>query len=339
MDPFVSDPIMQQKPKPKINMASFKIDGNQLKGAALSGLSGSWGFAIGTLLLALVTFLILDKLLSAIFSFVTIPSFSSFPGPLSFGSIAIVFALGFMISIVTGLISSAIASFLKLCASWAFLDFVRGEDSKVTDIFKPFYNFRARNLQAVFLVDFFIFLWTLLLVVPGIIKRYSYSQTSYILKDNPNLSATQAITLSREMMDGHKAELLALEVSFIGWFFLSILTLGIGLIWLAPYYVITKALYYDNLKKGYEAGYKQSMNTSNLIVILIISIVIPAIIILLVVTIRSIGVHTENEFKKIGQQMQKTNKPASAHHWQNKKRTNNKELEKAFEELAREMMK
>jgi len=94
----------------------------------------------------------------------------------------------------------------------------------------------------------FIFLWTLLFIIPGIIKTFSYSMTFYILADHPELTPTQAIQKSREMMAGHKWRLFVLFLSFIGWYLLVILTLGLGMIFLEPYIQQSVANFYEDLK-------------------------------------------------------------------------------------------
>lgn len=101
------------------------------------------------------------------------------------------------------------------------------------------------------LTRIFVFLWTLLFVIPGIVKLYSYAMTPYILEENPELSANEAIDRSRFMMRGHKFDLLWLQLSFIGWFFLCILTGGIGFLWLDPYYNTAKAAFYEEVKADY----------------------------------------------------------------------------------------
>ena len=83
---------------------------------------------------------------------------------------------------------------------------------------------------------------------PSIIKALAYSMTYFISKDHPEYSIDECIEASKRMMDGHKGELFILELSFIGWILLSILTLGIGLLWLAPYMDTTIAHYYEELK-------------------------------------------------------------------------------------------
>lgn len=93
-----------------------------------------------------------------------------------------------------------------------------------------------------------IMLWCLLLFIPGIVMSFAYALTPYILQERPELSAWEASTRSREMMKGHKFDLFYLYLSFIGWFILSILTCGIGFIWLIPYVQMSVAAFYEDLK-------------------------------------------------------------------------------------------
>ncbi|RMC38741.1 MULTISPECIES: DUF975 family protein [unclassified Lactobacillus] len=94
-------------------------------------------------------------------------------------------------------------------------------------------------------------LWTLLLVVPGIIKSYSYALTPYIVSDlvesGKEVHATTGITESRRLMVGHKWQLFVLDLSFLGWYLIGLLTLGIGFIWIVPYVQTTKANFYRQL--------------------------------------------------------------------------------------------
>ena len=96
----------------------------------------------------------------------------------------------------------------------------------------------------------FTFLWTLLFVIPGIVKSYAYSQQLYILADCPDVTATASLELSKRMMNGHKWELFVLELSFLGWELLSILTFGIlEVFYVVPYFQQAKAEYYLQLKE------------------------------------------------------------------------------------------
>ena len=106
--------------------------------------------------------------------------------------------------------------------------------------------FRGKEISKIILlyllVNLYLFLWTLLFIIPGIIKSFSYAMTYFIINDHPEYSLNQAITESRRMMDGHKMEYFILCLSFIGWFILSCITLGIGFLWLIPYFYTTSAL-------------------------------------------------------------------------------------------------
>ena len=93
-----------------------------------------------------------------------------------------------------------------------------------------------------------ILLWALLLIVPGIIKSFSYAMTPYILVEHPEYSASEAINASCELMRGHKWDLFCLYLSFIGWTFLSVITCCIGFFWLEPYLSVSQAAFYKDLK-------------------------------------------------------------------------------------------
>lgn len=102
------------------------------------------------------------------------------------------------------------------------------------------------------LVGIYIMLWTLLLIVPGIIKSYSYSMTDYVLRDNPDLAYDAAVRESMRLMDGNKMSLFILDLSFIGWAILCVLTLGIGFLWLVPYMQTAHASFYETIKEESE---------------------------------------------------------------------------------------
>ena len=136
----------------------------------------------------------------------------------------------------------------------AILNFKRtGESVRIEQLFDGFKDYSRVALTNI-LSTIYIFLWTILLIVPGIIKSISYSQTNYILKDNPELKNNAAIELSRAMMKGHKFDYFCLMLSFIGWILLSILTLGIGLLWVSPYISTASAHFYEHVKEDYESG-------------------------------------------------------------------------------------
>ncbi|QWC00081.1 DUF975 family protein [Mycoplasmatota bacterium] len=122
-------------------------------------------------------------------------------------------------------------------------------DTNDTDVLLAGFKGQIINYIIAFILrGLFIFLWTLLLVIPGIIKSFSYAMTFYILTDHPELEPTQAIKESQEMMRGHKWRLFKLYFSFIGWYILAALTFGVGFIFLEPYIQMSVANFYEDLK-------------------------------------------------------------------------------------------
>lgn len=120
------------------------------------------------------------------------------------------------------------------------------------------YAFRKDRYWAVVLTmlwkNFLNFLWFLLLIIPGIVKSYSYSQVPFILADNPNIGYNRAVDLSKQMTHGHKFRMFVLDLSFIGWILLGLLALGIGILFVQPYVNATKAELYLALRHNALAG-------------------------------------------------------------------------------------
>lgn len=114
-------------------------------------------------------------------------------------------------------------------------------------LFSQFDRFGAGFTQA-FLRGLYTFLWSLLFVIPGIIKHYSYAMTPFLMADYPEMTASQAINASKAMMDGYKGHLFMLELTFLGWELLNVLTLGIGSLWLNPYMNAAYAAFYRQLQ-------------------------------------------------------------------------------------------
>lgn len=121
-------------------------------------------------------------------------------------------------------------------------------DFQLNDLFSRFDQFGNGFLQA-FLRNLYTFLWSLLFIIPGIVKGYAYSMTPFIMAENPQMTASEAITASKELMDGHKGELFWLDLTFIGWSLLSALTLGIGYLFLNPYMNASHAAFYKHLTR------------------------------------------------------------------------------------------
>ena len=128
------------------------------------------------------------------------------------------------------------------------LQISRNGEAGFESLFDGFRKGLGNNIVAGILVQFFAFLWSLLFIIPGIVKSYAYSMTYFILADNPDMAPTDAIKMSQEMMKGKKWRLFCLDLSFIGWFLLSILTLGILFLWIAPYNMMARAEFYESIK-------------------------------------------------------------------------------------------
>jgi uncharacterized membrane protein len=94
-----------------------------------------------------------------------------------------------------------------------------------------------------------VFLWSLLFIIPGIVKWYSYSMMYFVMAENPGISPMKAMDISKILTNGHKSDLFIFHLSFLGWFLLSCLSCGIGLIWLYPYFQMAHTYAYYDLKK------------------------------------------------------------------------------------------
>ena len=128
-----------------------------------------------------------------------------------------------------------------------YLTVANGNKPIVSDVFCGFDDFWSA-FKVTFLVAIYTFLWSLLLIIPGIIKAISYSMSTYILAENKGKPALECIRESMAMTDGHKMDLFVLGLSFIGWILLGLITLGIALIWVIPYMQTTFANAYKSLK-------------------------------------------------------------------------------------------
>lgn len=113
-------------------------------------------------------------------------------------------------------------------------------------LFHYFYNWKTTTIARL-LRSIYTLLWSLLFIIPGIIASYSYAMTSYILAEHPEITASEAIDASKEMMDGNRWRLFCLHFSFIGWSILASLTLGIGNLWLNPYRQAAEAAFYREI--------------------------------------------------------------------------------------------
>lgn len=149
-------------------------------------------------------------------------------------------------SLIVSIIAFIIGGVIELGLKRYFLKQYDGQHHDFGDLFSQFSNwsgaFCLRLLTSIYLA-----LWTMLFVIPGIIKTYSYAMAPYIMAEHPELGANECITRSRQVMDGHKFELFCLELSFIGWSIACIFTLGLGSPFLNAYLEAARAAFYRNI--------------------------------------------------------------------------------------------
>jgi len=165
----------------------------------------------------------------------------------------------FVIYFVAGAILGSISEFMNtitvlilggpfmLAIAQIFLRIYRKEPFELKQLFDGFQDF-SRAFTANLLISIYVFLWTLLLIVPGIIAALGYGMTFFIMAEDPNILAQDAMRKSKDMMMGHKWDLFWLGLSFIGWMLLAVLTFGIGLLWLESYMMASFVIFYENLK-------------------------------------------------------------------------------------------
>lgn len=188
---------------------------------ACDALKGNWGLAVGATLIFIVIY-----------------------GAFSTGTEA-----GSALALLCGLLTIFVGIPLEYGIDTMFMPLVRQEGK--LDLGMLFDGFKdyGRVFLTLLLQNIYIFLWSLLLLVPGIIKSYSYAMTPFLLKDRPELKYNKAIEESMRMMQGNKMKLFLLDLSFIGWILLCIVTLGIGILWVTPYMQTSRTAFYEELKR------------------------------------------------------------------------------------------
>jgi uncharacterized membrane protein len=221
------------------------LDSSDFRRIAREALNGRWALAIGT------------GFVAALFGV----NFSSGnrveirnnytdlfnPGPS-------IYMLPFVISIVSVVSILVIVAFLfggviEIGYSRFNKNLIQNTNPQFKDLFSRFDIFwKAFGLSL--LIKIFVFLWTLLLIIPGIIASISYTMAPYIMEENPSMGIMEAIQQSKDLMYGNKWRYFCLSLSFIGWIFLSALSCGIGFLWLNPYVNAAKAAFYYDIKKN-----------------------------------------------------------------------------------------
>ena len=166
---------------------------------------------------------------------------------------SITFGLGFIITLP-----------LLVGVMLVYIMFWRSENPSLEIMFTGAFqeNF-VRKLGGILWMELFIFLWSMLFCIPGIVKSYSYAMTPYILAKYPNVEAKEALKLSMRIMNGHKLELFILDLSFIGWNLLGGLTFGLlNLFYVSPYMSISRAGFLDEVM--YDALSRNVIDASEL---------------------------------------------------------------------------
>ena len=163
------------------------------------------------------------------------------------GTLGLAMPLVITLSLLLLVVRLALGGVMSMGRATYSLNLIDGAEAEFADLFTGFgrfYDALIMNVVSILMV----FLGALLFVVPGIILGYAYAMAPYILAENPDISGTEALRLSRQMMKGHKWELFWLELTFIGWSILAAFTLGLGNLALEPYKGISKASFYRDVQ-------------------------------------------------------------------------------------------
>ena len=190
-------------------MSSQLSANHELMHRARADLSGKWGLSVGTVLVA--------------------------------GLIA---SLGGVLPIVGPLILNPP---LSMGLVLFFLSISRRQPAEMDQLFNGFKKFGV-SVLANLLASIFTLLWSILLIIPGIIAAYSYAMTFFIIADEDSIGPMKAIAKSKRMMKGHRWKLFCLQFRFLGWSILCLFTCGIGFLWLIPYSLVSHAHFYDEVK-------------------------------------------------------------------------------------------
>ena len=195
-------------------------------------LSGRWGLAVGT-------FFVYMLIMGAI----------SYSPPYHHTELS----GGGNISVGGNILMLLVGGAFALGVATFSLAIARKEDAKLKMIFSGF-KYYGKTLGLYLLMILFVLLWMLLLIVPGIIAAISYSLAFFLMSDDPNIGAMDAINKSKKMMYGYKWKYFCLCCRFIGWCILGILSLGIGFLWIIPYMNVSFAKFYEDVKDNFVEG-------------------------------------------------------------------------------------
>ncbi len=214
----------------------------ELKENAKNSLKGKWGEAI----LVLIIFGVISMAITGIALIGNNTALNSPDSISRFLEDSNSFNFGIP-QIISSILSILATAFLTLGSVSYFLKVSRNENVTFKELFSKT-SLWLLYIGVTIMTSIFIGLWSLLLIIPGIIASYRYAMVNYIMVDNPELGVFGAIKRSKEIMVGHKMDLFILQLSFIGWLLLSALTLGILMLYVTPYMNVTFANFYNSIK-------------------------------------------------------------------------------------------
>ena len=217
---------------------------SELRAIARRNLEGTWGISVGVALVAaLLGGLIVGTGSNINFNFNedTVRNLPPIFWTVLLPLVSVAGLLGIVSFILGGTVELGYAKFLLKQYDRKQLQF--------SDLFSQFERFGTGFAQK-FLRTLFTVLWSLLFIIPGIVKGLSYAMTPFILEEHPEMTASEAIKASMRLMDGHKMDLFILGLTFIGWQILACLTMGIGFLFLNPYMNAAYAAFYRSISTG-----------------------------------------------------------------------------------------
>ena len=227
------------------------MEAKTIRARARANLAGNWGVSIAIAVVAAllggmiagVSFLPELETVIPIEHFPALQKFSDWWNDgLHIGRVTLNFRsgiFGFAAFLIGGVLQMGYADFL--------LKQHDGKETSFNDLFSKF-DFFGTGFAQRFLRSLYTFLWSLLFIIPGIMKGYAYAMTPFILAEHPNLTASQAIRLSEDLMDGYKSQLFVLDLTFLGWSILAALTLNLGNIALNPSKNAAYAAFYRQIQ-------------------------------------------------------------------------------------------
>ncbi|OJF76488.1 MAG: hypothetical protein BKP49_06540 [Treponema sp. CETP13] len=206
----------------------------EFKNTAKRTLNGNWKIPCLITLLVLLVNLIFK--LPAIYTYINLELSDSVPKTST------------SIDFINNLVDILVNGIFSIALSYFYLTITKDKTALSFQTFFEGLNFWAKGITVALLKTLFITLWSLLLIIPGIIKSLAYSQMEFIAAENPSISTKKVMKMSIAMTEGYKGDIFLLQLSFIGWALLAILTLGIGYIFLEPYIYCTNTNVYYFLK-------------------------------------------------------------------------------------------